>query len=194
MAFRQFCPVINDAFAFLDAFIKNQTVPRAAHYPMLEHASHDYVRAVKFILHAFTSHLSSIDAELSYDDDNHILMDYKQMAEHFKVRDTVAELQNRHYWSRHGRAFRRMMLDMLDDYFDCEVEIYTANDDWFEAMDPEFRCGFISFTECLELLCSLIAEPGRNTRANYQFGSGNWCILDSRSAITVFTRLYQATG
>lgn len=190
MAFRRFCPAINNAFDFLDAFIKNQTAPGSAQYPELEHTSHHYVQAVKWIIRAFTRHLCSIDAELSYDDGNYILEDYEQLAEHFKVRGVVVEFQDRNYWSRHARSFCRMMQYMLDDYFDCEVEIYKSNDDWFEIMDNKFRGGFIAFTECLEPLCSLIVEPGRNTRSIYQSGSGNWCILDSRAAIAVFTRLY----
>lgn len=195
MAFRQFCPVVNDAFAFLDAFIKNQTGPRSAHYPLLEHNAHDYVRSVKWVIRAFTYHLSRIDAELSYDNANYTLLDYKQLVEYFKDRGIVAEFQNHRYWSRNGRAFSRMMKIMMDDWLDYDDDVSMSNEDWFDTMCTEFKCGFIAFTECLELLCELIAKPIRTTRYNYQSGAGgNWCILDSSDACNAFSRLYQVSG
>ena len=194
MAFRLYCPEINDAFAFLCAFIKNQTVPRSAHYPLLEHISHRHVRAVKWIIRAFTGHLTSIDAELSYDDSNCILNDYKICVEHFKQRGAVVQYQDRHYWARHSREFCRMMQLMLDEWFEYDDDTTWTNDEWFNAMDPEFRCGFIAFTECLESLSALIADPGRTTRPNYQPGFGNWCIRDSSAALAKFASIYQMTG
>lgn len=190
MEFIYLCPEISAAFWFLWLYITNQTAKQQTAYMWITLSSS------KPILRALTMYLTKIDAELSYDDDNHLLNDFKALAEYIKSHNRRICKRARAGTRKHiylekedAGDFYCMLIAMLNAWFDEDDN--KSIEDWYKRMPYKHQYAFIAFTECLDSLSALITKPGRNRRAIYQPGSGNWCVLDSRDAHKTFARHFR---